>query len=746
MHGHTAAVHALQHLGGGEARGGEGCGVLVSCSADGAVRLWCLATLRCERVLLGHTAAVLCAAPAPPPPPAATSAPVQPPVVLLTGGADGTLRGWAAASDGGGGGGGGLRSGAVAARLVPAAHDGEIYAACACGTELVSAGKDGQLRLWSAAALQPAGTLGAPRAHRGAIFALLALTPGRDLDPDLDLGAELASADAHGEVSLWSVRGRCALRSLRVGGAVCALQLLPGPKGARLCAAGGRGELVAVSLRRGAEEGGAAGEGAAPLALALTPVRAARGEGGESGGVLSLALSARRRLAFAGRASGLVSCWELPALPLPPPAPADATCAVLRGHGGCVWALATQGGELQRARGGERSEGAWLFSGAGGRVRVWWHAGVDGEAGGGGDESGGDRGGGGAGAGAGGAEMGVECVGELACGDRDGEGGEVAADEAAAAAARQRRTVYALLPLAADLLLVGLGDGQLLLWRRAAAAAGAAAPREAPRDAAARWQLAQRCAAHEDSALCLAAPAADAAAGAAAVAFSAGADAAICRLRVPWRACGGKGGPEAEAGAEAGAGVHVEVTRRAAHAAPIHALALHDAHLVSAAADGTVRLWDAASLAPLLHLGGAAAHGAAVYALHAVPGAAGAAAAGAGAGGAEERVAAPPRLFSGSADRLIKAWDLNTLECTHWLEGHRSFVCALQSCRGVLFSASSDKVCVAWDLRTLQRLRTLEGHTSGVYALAVLGGHVCSGSLDETVRVWPRVAPLVDID
>ncbi len=73
-------------------------------------------------------------------------------------------------------------------------------------------------------------------------------------------------------------------------------------------------------------------------------------------------------------------------------------------------------------------------------------------------------------------------------------------------------------------------------------------------------------------------------------------------------------------------------------------------------------------------------------------------------------------------------------------------MCALQSCRGVLFSASSDKVCLAWDLRTLQRLRTLEGHTSGVYALAVLGGHVCSGSLDETVRVWPRVAPLVDID
>eukprot|EP00964_Phaeocystis_antarctica_P109381 scaffold73854_cov39-Phaeocystis_antarctica.AAC.1 len=238
----------------------------------------------------------------------------------------------------------------------------------------------------------------------------------------------------------------------------------------------------------------------------------------------------------------------MPALPLPPPAPADATCAVLRGHGGCVWALATQGGEL-RAAGEERGEGAWLFSGAGGRVRVWWHAGIDGEGGGGGDESGGGSGGGGS------AVMEVECVGELACGGHDDEGGVVAADEAAAAAARHRLTVYALLPLATDLLLVAVGDGQLLLWRRALAAPGAAAPREAPREATARWQLAQRCAAHEDSVLCLAAAATGTAAGAAAVAFSAGADAAICRLRVPWRAGDGKGGAGAEAEVEVEAGV-----------------------------------------------------------------------------------------------------------------------------------------------------------------------------------------------
>merc|ERR1740139_458291 len=87
MHGHTAAVHALQHLASGEGRGGEGRGLLVSCSADGTVRLWSIATLRCEVVLLGHTAAVLCATPTPaplPPLPALTLASEPPPVLLVT--------------------------------------------------------------------------------------------------------------------------------------------------------------------------------------------------------------------------------------------------------------------------------------------------------------------------------------------------------------------------------------------------------------------------------------------------------------------------------------------------------------------------------------------------------------------------------------------------------------------------------------------------------------------------------------
>ena len=162
MHGHTAAVHALHQLPNGDGS------LIVSCSADGAVRLWCLATLRCVRVLLGHSAAVLCAVPVPLPPLTADTPSSEPPPELFTGAADGTLRGWAGACGGwgSGGGGDGLRCGAVAAGLVPAAHEGEIYAVCVSGTELVSAGKDGQLRLWSAATLRPTGMLGAPRAHR----------------------------------------------------------------------------------------------------------------------------------------------------------------------------------------------------------------------------------------------------------------------------------------------------------------------------------------------------------------------------------------------------------------------------------------------------------------------------------------------------------------------------------------------------------------------------------------------------
>ena len=206
--------------------------------------------------------------------------------------------------------------------------------------------------------------------------------------------------------------------------------------------------------------------------------------------------------------------------------------------------------------------------------------------------------------------------------------------------------------------------------------------------------------------------------------------------------------------------LRVRELHEAAHEAEVHALALQGhSRLLSASADASIKVWLRVGLLPLYTLRSrgrteALAHDGAVYALLIVP-ASGATFAGQGRG-VQPGPDTPARrqgaqgwrgggwraqLFSASADRLVKAWDLQTMDQLATLCGHRSFVCALaaQPERGLLFSASCDKTCAVWHLGTYERLHALTGHRGGVYSLTVHGGHICSGSLDETIRVWPSL-------
>ena len=95
------------------------------------------------------------------------------------------------------------------------------------------------------------------------------------------------------------------------------------------------------------------------------------------------------------------------------------------------------------------------------------------------------------------------------------------------------------------------------------------------------------------------------------------------------------------------------------------------------------------------------------------------------------------RVVSGSDDRTVKVWDLNSGQEQRTLSEHGGGVrtLALTGDGRVVFG-SYDGTVRLWDLNSRQQ-RTLQRHGSAVMALALTGdGRVVSGSYDGTVKVW----------
>ena len=95
-----------------------------------------------------------------------------------------------------------------------------------------------------------------------------------------------------------------------------------------------------------------------------------------------------------------------------------------------------------------------------------------------------------------------------------------------------------------------------------------------------------------------------------------------------------------------------------------------------------------------------------------------------------------PILITGSYDRTVRVWNLETGLEVRCLRGHTRAVRTLQFDEAKLITGSMDHTIRVWDWRKGECKRTLEGHTEGVVCLHFDANILASGSADSTVKIW----------
>lgn len=112
-------------------------------------------------------------------------------------------------------------------------------------------------------------------------------------------------------------------------------------------------------------------------------------------------------------------------------------------------------------------------------------------------------------------------------------------------------------------------------------------------------------------------------------------------------------------------------------------------------------------------------------------------------------------LVSGSRDKTIKQWDLNSGKCIQTINlntitksnstqidmpfgiiAHPPIVGAIQCYDAALATGTRDGAVRLWDLRIGKVVRAFEGHHSAISALQFDSSLLISGSLDKTVKIW----------
>ncbi|MGD1704274.1 DnaJ domain-containing protein [Dapis sp. BLCC M229] len=95
---------------------------------------------------------------------------------------------------------------------------------------------------------------------------------------------------------------------------------------------------------------------------------------------------------------------------------------------------------------------------------------------------------------------------------------------------------------------------------------------------------------------------------------------------------------------------------------------------------------------------------------------------------------------SGSADKSIRLWNINSYQPPRILQQHSGWITSLafHPTENILVSGSTDFTIKIWNIETESLICTLVSHTAPVFSIAISGNGemLASGSQDGTVKIW----------